>query len=60
MDRHRAALERIAAEPDRLLTPFSWQAVAEKMQDIAAHALGWREGHDPLPELKHANRREVP
>lgn len=52
------ALEKIAAYPDRLLTPFEWQQVAEKMQDLAAHALGWREGQKPLPELKHA--KELP
>lgn len=47
------ALEKIAAYPDGLVTPFDWRQVAEKMQDIAAHALGWREGQEQLPELKH-------
>lgn len=47
-------LARIAAYPDRLMTPFDWQDVAEKMADMAAHAVGWRMGQEPLPELKHA------
>lgn len=54
MTDHIRALERIACYPDRLLTPFEWKDAVEKMQDIAAHALGWREGQKPLPELKHA------
>lgn len=50
------ALEKIAAYPDGLMTPFDWQAVALKQQDIAAHALGWREGQKPLPELEHKSK----
>lgn len=51
---HQRALEKIAAYPDGLLTPFDPMEVINKMQDLAAHALGWREGQKPLPELKHA------
>lgn len=52
----REALERIAEYPNMLMTPFDWQAVAEKAQDIAAHQLGWREGQQPLPELRHKEK----
>lgn len=52
----RATLEAIARYPDGLVTPFDWQAVAEKQQDMAAHALGWRQGQKPLPELKHKEK----
>lgn len=54
----REALERIAEYPNMLMTPFDWKRVAEKMQDIASRALGWREGQKPLPELKHHRRDE--
>lgn len=53
MTNPQRALEKIASYPDGLVTPFDWQAVAEKMQDIACQALGWREGQKPLPELQH-------
>lgn len=46
-------LERIANYPNLLLTPFSWEDLALKMQDLACHALGWREGQEPLPDLPH-------
>jgi hypothetical protein len=58
IDKLLVELGRIAKYPDGLVTPFEWQAVAEKMQDIAAHALHWRDGQKPLPELKHKDGRE--
>lgn len=49
-------LRRIAEYPDRLMTPFEFKAVMEKMQDIAARALGWRKGQPELPDLRHKPR----
>lgn len=49
-------LRRIAEYPDGLVTPFDWKAVVEKMQDIAARALGWRKGQPEVPDLRHKPR----
>lgn len=51
-------LRKIAEYPDGLLDPFEWKAVAEKMQDIACRALGWRKGQPELPNLRHKPRAE--
>lgn len=51
---YHAALLRVASYPDRLMTPFDFKDVAEKMQDMACRALGYRADQPELPDLRHA------